>query len=413
LPFILLLGAIAIAPFANKKWWDKNYPFVSVILALIIIIYYFLSGQSLKLIISLEDYFSFIVLLFSLYVISGGIFLRISGKATPLSNLLLLAFGALIANIFGTTGAAMLLVRPFLSSNEYRFRPYHLVFFIFIVCNTGGSLSPVGDPPLFLGYLKGIPFFWVTQNLFIFWLITNAYLLSLFYFIDRNNFSKIKQNLKEEIGKKGENVRYGGLLNLIPFGIIIGAVFITTPVFLREGIMLLTAIVSYKITPKNIHESNKFNFKPIKEVAILFFGIFVTIIPALQLLSEYSKSFGLSDAGDFFWGCGFLTSFLDNAPAYLNFLTVVMANNGYDINVHTDMVKFLLQGNVYAVAISVSSVFFGAMTYIGNGPNFMVKSITEHKFPKGKIPGFPGYLGYSLTILLPFYFLLWLLFFRG
>jgi Na+/H+ antiporter NhaD/arsenite permease-like protein len=408
-----LLLAIAIAPFINEKWWYKNYPNVSFSLAFIILVYYLFSGQSGKLIISLEEYFSFIVLLFSLYVISGGIFFKINGKATPLNNILLLASGALIANIFGTTGAAMLFIRPFLSSNEYRFKSYHLVFFIFIVCNVGGSLTPIGDPPLFLGYLKGIPFLWVTQNMFVFWLTTNLYLLLLFYVIDKKHYNKLKQNLKDEIANKAEEVRYGGFLNLIPLLIIIGAVFITQPVFLREAIMLLTAILSYKLTPNKIHETNKFNFSPIKEVAILFLGIFITMIPALQFLSEYSKSFGFNNIGSYFWGCGILTSFLDNAPAYLNFLAVAMSNNNHNINVYTDVQKFLSEGNIYILAVSVSSVFFGAMTYIGNGPNFMVKSIAEQAIPKGKIPGFLRYLLYSLTILLPFYFVLWLLFFNG
>jgi Na+/H+ antiporter NhaD/arsenite permease-like protein len=413
LPFILLLAAIAIAPFANEKWWHKNYPYVSFSLGLIVLVYYLFSGQSGKLIVSLEEYFSFIVLLFSLYVISGGIFFKIKGKATPINNILILATGAIIANIFGTTGAAMLLIRPFISSNEYRFKPYHLVFFIFIVCNVGGSLTPIGDPPLFLGYLKGIPFLWVTQNMFVFWFLTNIYLLLIFYIIDRKNFNRVKQDLKNEIENEGEEVKYGGFLNLLPLAVIITAVFITKPVFLREAIMLVTALLSYKFTPKYIHETNRFNFNPIKEVAILFLGIFITMIPALQFLRGYSASFGLNSIGSYFWGCGILTSFLDNAPAYLNFLAAAMSNNSYDINVHTDMLKFLITGNKYILAISVSSVFFGAVTYIGNGPNFMVKSIAEHSVNKKRIPGFLVYMMYSLTILLPFYFILWLLFLNG
>lgn len=412
IPFIILLTAIAIVPFINEKWWHKNYLYVSYSLSAVILLYYLFSNQSGKLLISLEEYFSFITLLFSLYVISGGIFFKIKGKATPLKNVLLLLFGSVIANIFGTTGAAMLLIRPYLNSNEYHFRPYHLIFFIFIVCNVGGSLTPIGDPPLFLGYIKGIPFFWVTENMFIFWLMTISYLLILFYIIDKNNFNKVEKRIKEDIEEKGEELKYGGFINLIPIGIIIGSVFITKPLFLREVIMLITAVLSYKFTSKNIHETNRFSFSPIKEVAILFLGIFITMIPALQFLSEYSKSFGLEYVGNYFWGCGILTSFLDNAPAYLNFLAVSMAQQGLDINQHTDMLKFLVTGNKYLIAVSVSSVFFGAMTYIGNGPNFMVKSITEHKMRKSKIPGFFGYMLYSLTILLPFYFILWFLFFN-
>lgn len=413
LPFILLLLAIAITPFINEKWWHKNYPYVSYSLGAVILFYYLFSNQSERLLITLEEYVSFITLLFSLYVVSGGIFFKIRGKSTPFKNVLLLAFGSIIANLFGTTGAAMLLIRPYLTSNEYRFRPYHMIFFIFTVCNVGGSLTPIGDPPLFLGYIKGIPFFWVIEHMFIYWFITSIYLLILFYFIDRNNYHKVREEVQEEIEEKGEELRYGGLLNLIPLGIIVVAVFITKPLFLREAIMLTTAILSYRFTSKDIHKVNRFNFTPIKEVAILFLGIFITMIPAIQFLSENSKSFGFSGLSQLYWGAGILTSFLDNAPTYLNFLAVAMANYSLDINSHSDVLKFVETGNHYIIAISVSSVFFGAMTYIGNGPNFMVKSITEHKIRKTKIPNFIHYMYYSLTILLPFYFILWLLFFRG
>lgn len=412
LPFVLLLLAIAVVPFINDKWWHKNYPYVSYALGLIILIYYLLTNQSEKLLISLEEYISFITLLFSLFVVSGGVFFKIKGKSTPFKNVLLLAFGAIIANLFGTTGAAMLLIRPFLSSNEYRFRPYHMVFFIFIVCNVGGSLTPIGDPPLFLGYIKGIPFFWVIEHMFIYWFITNLYLITLFYFIDRHNYHRVRENIQDEIEEKGEEVRYGGLYNLVPLGVIIGAVFITKPLFLREGIMFITAILSYRFTSKKTHQINHFNFAPIKEVAILFLGIFITMIPAIQFLSENSKSFGMTGITQLYWCTGFLTSFLDNAPTYLNFLAVSMANLGYDINLYADVLKFLDTGNHFIIAISVSSVFFGAMTYIGNGPNFMVKSITEHKIRKTKIPSFIHYMYYSIAILLPFYFVLWLVFFR-
>ena len=399
-------------PFINEKWWHKNYPYVSIALGLIVFVIYLFSGKFGAVLISLEEYASFITLLFSLYVVSGGISFKVRGKATPLKNVALLAVGAVIANLFGTTGAAMLLIRPYLNSNEYHFRPYHLVFFIFIVCNVGGSLLPIGDPPLFLGYIKGIPFLWVAENMFVFWLLANLYLLILFYIIDRRNFSKASKKIQEEIEVSGEEIKYGGFINLIPLGIIIGAVFITKPLFLREAIMLFATLLSYKITKKEIYKSSNFSFGPIKEVAILFIGIFVTMIPAIAYLTEHAKSIGLTEAGSFYWGCGILTSFLDNAPAYLNFLAMAMANHGLDVNSQADVLKFVSVDKIFISAISVSSVFFGAMTYIGNGPNFMVKSIAEHKIRKVKIPNFMHYMYYSLTILLPFYFLLWVLFFR-
>lgn len=411
LPFVLLLLSIALMPFINEKWWHKNYPYVSVALALIIFAFYLFSGKFNEVLHSIEEYVSFITLLFSLYVVSGGISFKIKGKATPLKNVVLLAIGAVIANLFGTTGAAMLLIRPYLSSNEYHFRPFHLIFFIFIVCNVGGSLLPIGDPPLFLGYIKGIPFFWITRHMLPFWLMTNLYLLILFYIIDINNFKKASLKIQEEVEEKGEELHYGGFQNLIPLGIIIGAVFITRPLFLREAVMLLAVLLSYKITPKNIYKTNNFNLEPIKEVAVLFIGIFITMVPAIAYLSGHAKSMGLTEISSFYWGCGLLTSFLDNAPAYLNFLAMAMANQGLDINSTADVGRFTLSGEHFITAISVSSVFFGAMTYIGNGPNFMVKSIAEHKIRRVKIPNFVEYMIYSLLILLPFYFALWLLFF--
>ncbi|MBI5401907.1 MAG: sodium:proton antiporter [Ignavibacteriae bacterium] len=410
-PFVLLLLSIALMPFINEKWWHKNYPYVSVILAVAVFLYYLFSGKFSDVLHSIEEYVSFITLLFSLFVVSGGISFKIKGKASPLKNVALLATGAVIANLFGTTGAAMLLIRPYLSSNEYHFRPFHLIFFIFIVCNVGGSLLPIGDPPLFLGYIKGIPFFWITSHMLPFWLLVNIYLLILFYFLDRNNFKKASLKMQEEVEEKGEEIQYGGFQNIIPLGIIIGAVFITKPLFLREAVMLLAVLLSYKITPKNIYKTNNFNLEPIKEVAILFIGIFITMVPAISYLSGHAKSLGLTSVDGFYWGCGLLTSFLDNAPAYLNFLAMAMANQGLDINSASDVGRFTLSGEQFITAISVSSVFFGAMTYIGNGPNFMAKSIAEHKIRRVKIPNFVEYMYYSFLILLPFYFILWLLFF--
>ena len=414
LPFIILLISIAVIPLINEKWWNKNYSILSFILAGIIIIYYlFFKNDSEIILHTAEEYLSFISLLFSLYVISGGIYIQIKGKSTPFKNLLLLAFGSVIANLFGTTGAAMLLIRPYLISNEYRLKSYHIIFFIFTVCNVGGSLTPIGDPPLFLGYLKGIPFFWVVEHMFIYWLLATAYLLIVFYFIDKYYYSKVRGNIKDEVEQKGEEFKYKGIFNLIPLAIIIASVFITKPVFLREIIMITTAFLSYKYTSKEIHQKNHFNFKPIKEVAILFIGIFITMIPALQFISENSKSLGLNTVSDFYWGSGLFTSFLDNAPTYLNFIAASMANFGLSSNNTEDVLKFINSQNHFIVAISVACVFFGAMTYIGNGPNFMVKSISEHRVRHIKIPGFFKYLYYSLLILLPFYFFLWIIFFRN
>ena len=191
-PFVLLLLAIGILPFVNEKWWHKNYFIVSFVPAVIIIFIYlmFLNGSD-KIILSLEDYFSFICLLFSLYVVSGGIYFKIKGKATPVNNLIILAVGSVAANIFGTTGAAMLLIKPYIESNKYRIKSYHIIFFIFLICNVGGLLTPIGDPPLLIGYIKGIPFFWVTENLFLYWIIAVLYLLIIFFLIDNYFYKKL------------------------------------------------------------------------------------------------------------------------------------------------------------------------------------------------------------------------------
>jgi Na+/H+ antiporter NhaD/arsenite permease-like protein len=264
IPFLLLLLSIAILPFVNEKWWHKNYPYISFIPAVIVIIIYlmFLNGSD-KILIALEDYISFICLLFSLYVVSGGIFFKIKGKATPVQNILILAAGSVLANIFGTTGAAMLLIKPFIESNKYRIKSYHIVFFIFLICNVGGSLTPIGDPPLLIGYIKGIPFFWITEHLFGFWFLAVAYLLIIFFLIDSYYFKRIKTSVKTEVEAKGEEISAGGFKNFIPLFIIVGSVFITKPFFLREAIMLVSAYISYKFTPKEIHKRNNFNFRKI------------------------------------------------------------------------------------------------------------------------------------------------------
>jgi len=411
-PFILLLLAIGILPFANEKWWNKNYFLVSFIPAVIIIIIYlvFLNGSD-KIIIAVEDYISFICLLFSLYVVSGGIYFKIKGKATPLNNLIILAVGSVVANIFGTTGAAMLLIKPYIESNKNRIKSYHIVFFIFLVCNVGGLLTPIGDPPLLIGYIKGIPFFWVTENLFLYWFIAVLYLLIIFFLIDNYFYKKLKSGKQSEVEKKREEIKAGGFINFIPLIIIIGSVFITKPLFVREAIMLICAVISYKTTPDEIHKRNNFNFRPIKEVAILFAGIFITMIPALDYLKLNASSIGLKNPEDFYWASGILTSFLDNAPTYISFLSASMGLTNLSIYNTLDVISFVKTNSNFVIAISISSVFFGAMTYIGNGPNLLVKSISELRGIK--LPGFFAYMyKYSLVILLPFYFILWLLFFK-
>jgi len=411
LPFLFLLLSIAILPITYHEFWERKYSIISFSLAIIVIAYYIIfEGNVVKVFHSIDEYFSFITLLFCLYLVSGGIYIKLKGKSTPLRNALLLFIGAVISNLFGTTGASMLLIRPYLETNKYRLKPYQIIFFIFIVSNVGGSLTPVGDPPLLIGYLKGIPFIWYFINLYHIWLFTVALLLIIFFIIDKYFFDKVKYEEQDEIEKMGERVMIEGKWNIIPLVIIVLSVLINEPKYLREIIMLLAAVLSYKFTPEKVHIKNHFTFGPIKEVAILFFGIFVTMIPALTFVSENSVRFGLDKLSNVFWYSGMLTSFLDNAPTFLNFLTGAMSADKLSIDNPLMVLNFSVNNVKFLSAISIASVYFGAMTYIGNAPNFMVKSISEHSGIK--MPGFIEYMyRYSLLILLPILIIIWFVFF--
>ncbi len=412
IPFIVLILSIAFMPFIAPVLWHKNYGKFSIALALFMILFYLLIlKKSEDVIRTAEEYFSFIALLGSLYTVSGGIYFTIRGKATPFKNTLTLFVGSVIANFFGTTGAAMLLIRPYINSNKNRLKPYHIIFFIFTVCNTGGALTPIGDPPLFLGYLKGIPFFWIIGHLYHIWFLTICYILLVFFIIDKYNYEKLRRDARSRIEEKGEEFEFQGLYNIIFLLIIIASVFITKPIFVREALMISCAVASYRLTPVEVHRKNKFNFEPIKEVALLFIGIFMTMMPLLSYLSVNAEKLNITSPGEFYWVAGFLTSFLDNAPTYLNFLTMALGLQHYNVNNPNEVLLFLDKFKIYVMSISVSSVFFGAMTYIGNGPNFMVKSIAESKGIK--MPGFFPYIyKYSLPILIPAFFVIWYIFFR-
>ncbi|MDD8017922.1 MAG: sodium:proton antiporter [Bacteroidota bacterium] len=411
-PFVLLLVTIAVAPFINKRWWEKNYPAVSVSLGLVVVVYYLLGVHNLtRVVTTLHEYISFIALLGSLFVVSGGIHIRLKGKATPLANVILLGFGSLIANIVGTTGASMLLIRPYIRTNKYHIRSYHIVFFIFLVSNVGGALTPIGDPPLFLGYLKGIPFFWFAQYVWLKWLIVVSVLLMIFYVIDTRDFRKRSASLQHKVEEEGEKAAFEGLQNLGFLLAILVAVFIENPVGVREAIMTAAAAGSYYTTSKKIHDRNNFNFIPIKEVAILFLGIFATMMPALDWLTLNVHQLGIVRVEQFYWMTGALSSVLDNAPTYLSFLAASFGLFHLNLEDPQHMQIFLQAHWWYIQAVSIAAVFFGAMTYIGNGPNFMVKSIAEQSGVE--MPSFFGYIiRYSLPILLPIYIVVWFFFFH-
>lgn len=461
LPFALLLLAIAVMPFINRHWWEHNYPYVSIAFGLIVCLYYvFGIGNPTRLLHTGFEYVSFIALIGSLFVVAGGIHIRIKGKSTPLRNVFLLAIGAVVSNIVGTTGASMILIRPYIRVNKYRIKPFHIVFFIFVVSNMGGALTPIGDPPLFLGYLKGIPFFWVAEHLWYKWAIGISTVLGIFYLIDYKSFRSLPESIEQEAEGEHEEGEVSGAQNIFFLAVILVAVFVTDPPFVREGLMILAAVGSYYTTKREIHDKNEFNFLPIKEVAILFLGIFATMIPALDWLEMNATSIGIQTPGQFYWATGALSSVLDNAPTYLNFLSAAIGlfvneemikqvmhlvqTQGADVsqvvgthaeevrqtfltllryhsdlvtsgNVPVDDVKvsyLIANHNIYIQAISIAAVFFGAMTYIGNGPNFMVKSIAEQSGIE--CPSFFGYIvKYSLPVLLPIFLVIWWLFFRS
>jgi len=431
IPFILLLLMIATGPLFYEHFWHKNYPKIAVALAIIVVLYYlFALHNTHQPIHALAEYIQFISLLTGLFFASGAIMIDVDKKATPVANVIILLIGAVIANVIGTTGASMLLIRPFIRLNKGRIKAYHIVFFIFIVSNVGGSLTPIGDPPLFLGFLKGIPFFWTLTHNFLPWVVGVILLCLMFFVFDSRNKKVYNDNVPESFTNK---ISLIGSKNFIWLGIIVLAVFIDPNVFdwvpginyhgqkisfIREIIMLSAAFLSFRLADKKILEQNEFSIEPIREVAFLFIGIFGTMMPALELVSIFARS----DAGQalithnvLYWGTGTLSGFLDNAPTYLNFLAAGMSARGADINVLSDVVQYAQGGTFYnsiidLKAISIGAVFFGAFSYIGNGPNFMVKSIAEQIGID--MPSFFGYIvKYSIPILVPVLIITWLIFF--
>ena len=458
IPFVLLLLAIALMPFIAKHWWEHYFPHVAIGLGLITIVYYvFFLHNPVRMLHSGIEYFSFISLVGSLFVVAGGMHINLKGYASPVKNTIILGLGAVLSNIVGTTGASMILIRPFMRNNKTRLHAYHIVFFIFIVSNIGGALTPIGDPPLFLGYLKGIPFFWVMESVWHIWLLTMGIVLGVFIAIDTYYYRKMPADVRAKQDAAGDVTKLQGMHNIGFLLVILVAVFIQDPPFVRELIMIAAAAGSYFSTKKHVHQANDFNFFPIKEVGFLFLGLFATMVPALDWLELNAASLGISHPGQFYWGTGILSSFLDNAPTYLNFLSAeigllvrpelvqqvqeVIANGAmqapnfaqYSQEVRTTVetlvhyhggmvasgsvpvddinVSYLISMQpLYVMAISVAAVFFGAMTYIGNAPNFMVKSIAEQA--GAKMPSFFGYLvRFAIPILLPIFILVWLLFF--
>ena len=400
LPFVVLLLAIALLPLALPRFWASNLRKLAVAAALALPVFLlYLQQRPSALQDTADEYVSFVVLLGGLFVISGGVFLHGDLEATPRTNALFLAGGALLASLIGTTGASMLLVRPLLQTNRERKHVAHtFVFFIFLVSNIGGCLTPLGDPPLFLGYLQGVPFLW-TLRLLPPWAFTVAVLLAIYLVWDRRAHARESlADLRRDLVAV-RPLRLAGRRNLALLGgVVLAVVFLPAP--WRETMIMVLAAASFVFTPPAIRKANHFTFHPILEVAALFAGLFVTMLPALDLLREHGARLAVHQPWHFFWATGAMSSFLDNAPTYLAFLALGQG-------LHLDPQVVGVPRDILA-AISLGAVFMGANSYIGNGPNFMVRAIAEERGVR--MPSFGGYLLYSAAILLPVFLLVTVIF---
>lgn len=403
--FVILILSIAVMPLINSEWWGNNYKYVSIGLAIPAAL--IVSFRDFSLILhTLMEYISFIILIGSLFVISGGIVIRISGRGKPLLNSIIMLIGAIFASFIGTTGASMVLIRPLIRINRWRRNVSHIyIFFIFLVSNIGGLLTPLGDPPLFLGFLKGVPFTW-TLKLFPCWLVAVSILICVFYILDKH-FIKKEQVEKIISPKKVEGAKkleIRGRVNFVLLGAVLGAFFL--PNIIRELVMAAAAVLSIYLTPVVIREENGFTYHPIIEVAVLFIGIFITMIPALKILELSGDKLGVNTPWKFFWVTGVLSSFLDNAPTYLVFVSTAKS-----LAVLNKITAGLVAGvpDIFLQAISVGAVFMGANTYVGNGPNFIVKAICEEN--EISMPSFFKYMAWSLIFLIPVFIIITFIFF--
>ncbi len=439
IPFVGILLSIALFPLLAPHFWHHHFPKVSAFWALLFAVPFIIAykGDAIHEIlhIYLIDYIPFIILLWALFTAAGGILITGSLKGKPITNVVMLLIGTILASWIGTTGASMVLIRPVLRANSNRKSKVHVViFFIFLVSNIGGSLTPLGDPPLFLGFLHHVPFFW-TMKLLWEMLFVVGLLMVVFFLMDSFLYNKeMKAGLIVEDKSVKAPLRVQGLHNLIFLLGIIGGVLMSGIAkigevnvlgvhmywqnILRDLILVLMVYLSLKTTKKEIRDGNEFSWFPIKEVAFLFAGIFMCIIPALSMLNagkEGAMAFiinAVSEPWHYFWMTGFLSSFLDNAPTYLTFMNTALGNFFATMaGGEAEKVAMLISPDyeIYLKAISTGAVFMGANTYIGNAPNFMVRSIAEESGLK--MPSFFGYMGWSLLILIPIFILTTLVFF--
>ena len=439
IPFAGLLLCIAVMPLIKPEWWEKHQALAVIAWSLLFIIPSIVlngAGETTETVLEciVNDYLTFIVLLFGLFCVSGNITLEGNLAGSPGVNALFLAFGTLLSSCIGTTGASMLLVRPMIKMNSWRKNKAQImIFFIFMISNMGGCLTPIGDPPLLMGFMRGVPFFW-SLHLFPILIFNMILLLIIFYLIDKKQYRKdIANGLRPDISKPGVDIKIEGLHNVIFLVAIVVAVILsgtlpslpmfqdaagnvlgitiyksvklTFPAIIEVAIILLAALLSFKTTNEKIRTQNHFTWSAIKEVEVLFIGIFIKMQRVIALLKRMGTNLGITEPYEMFWATGLLSSFLDNTPTYLVFLTTAGTlgfTSGIVTTVGTISVKIL-------TAISCGAVFMGANTYIGNAPNFMVKSISDENGIR--MPSFFGYMGWSLCILVPVFFIDMLVFF--
>lgn len=439
IPFAGLLLCIAVLPLVKPEWWESHQPHAVILWSVLFIIPFaaaYGAGTAAETVLEciVNDYLTFIVLLFGLFCVSGNITMSGDLAGSPRVNVGLLAIGTLLSSWIGTTGASMLMIRPVIKMNSWRKRKRHIIiFFIFLVSNIGGCLTPIGDPPLLMGFMRGVPFFW-SLHLLPLLLLNMAVLLFIFYWIDRRAYRKdIARGLKPDISKPGTEIKIRGVHNLVFLIMIVAAVILSGtlpglpafqdaaghvkgihifgevvlgyPALIEIVIILLAAYLSFRTTEAEIRRENHFTWGAIQEVAVLFVGIFITMQPALMILKANGANLGLSKPFEMFWATGLLSSFLDNTPTYLVFLTTAGAlgfTEGLVTTLGQIPVKMLM-------AISAGAVFMGANTYIGNAPNFMVKAIADENGVR--MPSFFGYLLWSFGILIPVFLLDMLVFF--
>ncbi len=433
IPFAGMLLSIAICPLVNGAWWEKFKGAAVLFWSLLFLVPFAIgngAGTALNhfLEVILGDYISFIVLLFGLFCVAGNIRIRGTLAGTPKVNVLLLLIGTLLSSWVGTTGASMLLIRPVIRANSWRKRKVHtMVFFIFLVSNIGGCLTPVGDPPLLMGFMHGVPFTWSFHLLPIF-LLNVVLLLALYFIIDSRAYKKdLADGAKPKASEKTEKIGLEGAHNLIFLLCIVGAVILsgslaninaffgkgikiegevtlTFATMIEMAIILLSAFLSFKTTKKEVRTANNFSWGAIQEVAVLFIGIFITMIPALLILSARGSELGITKNWQMFWATGALSSFLDNTPTYLVFFETAVS-----LHATNEAIGSVIIPQTMLMAISCGAVFMGANTYIGNAPNFMIKSIAEEN--NIKMPSFFGYLFWSVCCLVPVFLIDTLIFF--